>query len=242
MINPIDTTNAVAMAASERARTQLSGDFNTFLLLLTTQLKHQDPADPMNTHEFTSQLVQFANVEQAIATNENLEKLIGLNSHSEISNAASYIGKYVEAKGNSSRLQNGVAAFSYELAVPAYEVQITITDSSGRIVYQGAGPTEAGKNDVLWDGTTNMDGSGDHMPDGTYHLAVVARDAREERIDVTTYTTGFISAVDIEGGVAKYRIGDITLSLNDIRSVRDPMDLIGYGGGGGGDGDGEEAA
>lgn len=234
MVDAVTNTGATqAQAASEKARTQLSGDFDTFLLLLTTQLKNQDPADPMDSAEFTSQLVQFANVEQAIATNENLEKLLDMNSHSEISNAASYIGKYVEAKGDSSRLQNGVAAFSYDLDAPAFEVEIVIKNDAGRIVYKGAGPTDAGKNDVLWDGTSNVDGSGDMMPPGTYHLSVVAKDARQERVEATTYSTGFISAVDIVDGQAVYRIGDIELSLDDIRSVRDPMDLVGGGGGGG---------
>lgn len=232
VINP-SVTNVnpnVQQAASEKARTQLSGDFDTFLLLLTTQLKNQDPADPMDSSEFTAQLVQFANVEQAIATNENLEKLIDMSSNSEVANAASYIGKYVEAKGNSARLQGGVAAFSYSLPQDAFQTEIIIKDELGQIVYRGAGPTEKGKNDVLWDGTTNVDGSGTQKPDGTYTISVLAKDEQQKTIEATTYTTGFISAVDIEGGVAVYRIGDIKLSLDDIRSVRDPMDLVGGGG------------
>lgn len=237
MVDAVTTGNHAVQAGSDKARSQLSGDFDTFLLLLTTQLKHQDPADPMDSYQFTSQLVQFAGVEQAIATNENLEKLLAINTQTELSNAASYIGKYVEAKGDSSRLQNGVAAFSYDLASPAYEVEIVIKDAKGQIVYKGAGPAEAGKNDVLWDGTSNING-GETMPDGIYHIAVVAKDARNERIEATTYTTGFISSVDIVDGQAVYRIGDISLKLEDIRSVRDPLDLI--GGIGGGDGDGDE--
>jgi flagellar basal-body rod modification protein FlgD len=235
MVDAVTTTAAAttttAKAASEKARTQLSGDFDTFLLMLTTQLKNQDPADPMDSEEFTAQLVQFAGVEQAIATNENLEKLISFNSHSEVSNAATYIGKYVEAKGDSARLQNGVASFSYDLPQQAFEVEIVIKDDAGRIVYKGAGPRDAGQNDVLWDGTTNVDGSGDMMPNGTYHIAVVAKDEQQKTIEATTYTTGFISAVDIEDGQAIYRIGDIELSLDDIRTVRDPMDLVSSGGG-----------
>lgn len=230
MVNPI-TTATPQQSASDKARTQLSGDFNTFLLMLTTQLKHQDPADPMDSDEFTAQLVQFANVEQSIATNENLEKLLALHSNTDVVNAASYIGKYVEAKGDSARLQGGVAAFRYDLASAAYEVQVIIKDDKGQIVYKGAGPAEAGKNDVLWDGTTNITGNnGDKVPDGVYHISVLAKDERNESIEVTTYTTGFISAVDIENGQAIYRIGDIKLQLEDIRSVRDPMDLIGPGG------------
>ena len=232
MVDAVSSTSNSIMqeSAAEKARTKISGDFDTFLLMLTTQLKNQDPSEPMDSNEFTAQLVQFANVEQAIATNENLEKLLEMNSSSEISNAASYIGKYVEAKGDAARLKDGVVAFSFDLPQKAYQTEVIIKDDLGNIVYKGSGPTEKGQNDVLWDGTTNLNGAGDKVPDGIYHISVIAKDTQLEPVEATTYTTGFISAVDIEEGVAIYRIGDIELTLDEIRTVRDPMDLVGGSG------------
>ncbi|MCH2546202.1 MAG: hypothetical protein MK052_01130 [Alphaproteobacteria bacterium] len=227
MVEAVTSTNPAVTtkdSAAEKARTQLSGDFDTFLLLLTTQLKNQDPADPMDSSEFTSQLVQFANVEQAIATNENLEKMLAADRNDQISTAANYIGKFVEASGDSSRLSNGVASFSYSLPATAFEAEVVITDDLGQVVYKGAAPTEKGKNDVLWDGTSNIDGQ--TKPDGTYHINIIAKDTQQKAIEATTFTTGFVSEVNLEGGEMVLKIGDIELALDKIKAVRDPADFV----------------
>lgn len=232
--NNTANTPPVVDSESAKSRSQLSGDFDTFLLMLTTQLKHQDPSDPLDTAEFTSQLVQFATVEQSIATNENLEKLLAVQQQTEIANAAAYIGKYVEASGNEIRLNGGVAPIRYDLPAGVDKAEITITDAKGVIVYQGEVPHNVGKNDVLWDGTSNKNLPDGYVTDGIYKVAVIAKDGSNNRVTegVTTYTTGFISAVDIQDGKAVFRIGDIELALDKIKTVRDPYDVIGPGGSG----------
>lgn len=217
------TTTTAADSAAEKARTQLSGDFDTFLLMLTTQLKNQDPLEPMDSHEFTAQLVQFANVEQAIATNENLEQMIAMQNNAAFSDASNYVGKFVTAPGDAARLASGVASFSYELPQDVYSAEVVITDAVGNIVYKGAAPTEKGKNDVLWDGTSNIDGT--TKESGTYHISVVAKDAQNKTVEATTYTTGFVSEVNIEDGQMTLMIGDIELPVEKIISVRDPSDF-----------------
>lgn len=226
MTTAIDTTTPTTTATDSKAgeaRNKLSGDFDTFLNLLVTQLKNQDPLEPLDTHEFTAQLVQFASVEQAIATNENLEKMMEADRNSAISTAAGYIGKFVQAEGDSARLKDGVASFTYELTKPAHQVEVVITDDLGQIVYKGSAPKEAGKNDVLWDGTSNIDGQ--TKPEGTYHISVVAKDAQMKEVEVKTFTTGFISAVDIEDGELDLKIGDISVALDKVLLVRDPSDF-----------------
>lgn len=217
-------TPQVADSASAKSRTQLSGDFDTFLMLLTTQLKHQDPLEPMDSSEFTSQLVQFATVEQAIATNENLEKMLEYQQGQQINNAVSYIGRFVQAEGNSSLLRDGVATFTYELPEEAETVTVTITDEQGGVVFSGPAPKEKGKNDVLWDGTNSFNGT--DMPDGTYHIAVKAKDADGQDIEATTHTTGFVTAARLEDGKVVLEIGDIELPLDKVQAVRDPMDFM----------------
>ncbi|MGB1540522.1 MAG: flagellar hook assembly protein FlgD, partial [Rickettsiales bacterium] len=105
MVDAVSAAAGVVDANSKanQARSKLSGDFDTFLLLLTTQLQNQDPIEPLDTNEFTAQLVQFANVEQAIDTNSNLETMISMQQGTQINNAVNYIGNFVEAKGNSGR-------------------------------------------------------------------------------------------------------------------------------------------
>lgn len=221
--NPPATTPPVQDSGADKSRKQLSGDFDTFLLLLTTQLKNQDPSEPMDTNEFTAQLVQFADVEQSIATNENLEKMLAANRSAEISTAANYIGKFVEADGDSARLADGVAAFSYELPKDVYSAEVVITDDLGQIVYKGAAPTTKGKNDVLWDGTSNIDGQ--TKPDGTYHISVIAKDSQLKEVEATTFTTGFVSEVNIEDGQLLLKIGEIELTMDKVNAVRDPLEF-----------------
>lgn len=220
------TTDAatVATGAADKARSTLAGDFDTFLLLLTTQLKNQDPIEPMDTNEFTSQLVQFATVEQAIQTNTNLESLIDLQKGVGVNTAAQYMGRFVQAEGNSGDLNGGVAAFSYSLPSKATTVQISITNDAGKVVFTGNGPAEIGLNDVIWDGTSTVDGTA--QPDGTYHLAVTAKDVNGNAIKATTYTTGFVTGVNLEGENPMLQIGDIKFEAGKVIAIRDANDFM----------------
>lgn len=231
MVDAVTNTNpgVTANSAADDARRKLSGDFDTFLVLLTTQLKNQDPIEPMDTNEFTNQLVQFASVEQAIDTNSNLEKLLELQNGTQINNAVNYIGKFVRAEGNSGRLVDGVAAFTYDLKGNATTAEITITNDLGVVVFNGAGTTNLGSNDVLWDGTSSVTGT--TVPDGTYHIAVNAKNANGDKVEAKTFTTGFVTSVNLEDGETKLAIGKIELTLDKVLSVRDASDFLVGGGG-----------
>src|SRR6202161_621777 len=94
------TSNAsTAQAAGDVGSQQLAGNFNTFLTLLTTQLQNQDPTSPLDTNQFTSQLVQFSQLEQQLDTNANLQTLISGQTTSTVGTAIGYIGHTVEASG-----------------------------------------------------------------------------------------------------------------------------------------------
>src|SRR5436190_1843670 len=107
----VSTISQTAAAASTTDATsslaKLSGNYTQFLKLLTAQLQNQDPLKPMDTAQFTQQLVQFANVEQSIATNKNLENLVTLQQASQNAQATSYIGRTVESVGATQSLVNG---------------------------------------------------------------------------------------------------------------------------------------
>ena len=96
----------------------LAETFDTFLTLLTTQLQYQDPLDPMDTNEFTSQLVEFTGVEQAISTNKKLDSLISLQTDMQLNNAVGYIGKTVSADSIMLMLQDGQSTITYDLLPP----------------------------------------------------------------------------------------------------------------------------
>ena len=129
----------------------LADDFDSFLLLLTTQLKNQDPLSPLDTNQFTEQLVQFAGVEQSIKTNDRLESLIDLQNNDRLNSAVSYIGKSVAADSLVLSLENGESTITYDLGGDAKEVTIVVVDENGDTVRTIKGPTEFGSHQVLWD-------------------------------------------------------------------------------------------
>jgi flagellar basal-body rod modification protein FlgD len=199
---------------------KLADDFDDFLLLLTTQLQNQDPTEPLDTNEFTSQLVEFASVEQAVATNVNLEKLVSASAATGIQQGLGFIGKSIEAEGSSGVLAEGNATFIYELPQNAASVNVSILDSTGRAVFSGAGNKSAGKNTVVWDGINSLNGQ--TMADGTYQIVVNARNAKDEKIEAKTFTTGRVTSAEVDAeGTTFLNIGTAKVKADDVIAVRE---------------------
>lgn len=174
----IDPVGSAAASASSKATQQLAGNFDTFLTLLTTQLQNQDPMSPMDSNQFTQQLVQFSGVEQQINTNKNLESLVSLTQNRASADAVGYLGKSVTMSGGKGVLIDGAAKWTYGLDSKAKDNTITITNADGRVVYTTQGETSAGVHNFEWDGKDNM---GNQMPNGEYHLNLNAM-GRMERL------------------------------------------------------------
>lgn len=208
-------------AQGETDRQSLAEDFDEFLLLLTTQLENQDPTEPLDTNEFTNQLVMFVQAEQAVNTNTNLEELISLQQDSSMSTAVSYIGKDVDAKGNAGQLDNsGYAQFTYELDAPANTATVVISDGAGRAVYSGQGPTDSGKNSVLWDGINSF--TGNVEPTGTYFINVVASNASGDKIESRTYTSGRVTSAQLVGDEMVLEVAGTNVKFTDVQAIREP--------------------
>lgn len=216
-LNLINRSSNPSKAETDKAK--LFEDYTQFLTMLTTQLQHQDPTEPLDTNQFTQQLVMFASVEQQVSTNQNIEKMVTLFESQGVDTAVGYIGKMVEAKGNGGFLNNGVAPFVYTLDRPAQNVNVVITDASGRAVFSGKGTGNTGKNLVTWDGKNSF--TGQEMQEGTYHLNVQATDYNGEQFDPTTYTTGYVSAVEMDEGVLKLTVGNLLVPVSDVLAIRE---------------------
>ncbi len=212
------TSATTQSTASQEARAKLTGDLQSFLTLLTTQLKHQNPLEPMDSTEFTAQLAQFAAVEQSIQTNANLEKLIGLNTANQALTAVGYLGKYVEAKGDAAILINGQASFAYELPSNAEAVAITISNEAGIPVFVAPGEVKAGRHGFTWDGTNQQ---GVQQPGGKYTITVNAVAAGGASIDVQTYTVGIADGADSSGDTLNLSINGVAVPLSDVVAVRE---------------------
>ena len=107
--NATSTSSTAAKGTAAASRATFGDNYDTFLKLLTSQLQNQNPLSPMDSTQFTSQLVQYSSVEQAIKQNENLEKLIAMQSSTQSANAVGYIGKSVDMSGERVGLVSGEA-------------------------------------------------------------------------------------------------------------------------------------
>lgn len=209
---------------AEVASKTLGNDFDNFLLLLTTQLKNQDPTEPLDTNEFTNQLIQFTVAEQAVATNANLEEMLELQKGEQLNTAVNYIGRAVDAKGRAGEVTDGIGTFIYELDEPAATASIVITDGAGRAVFSGQGPTSAGKNRVIWDGYNSFSGAAE--PDGTYFINVVAKNVKGETITSRTYTTGIVRSAQLKDGEMVLSVAGTDVKLEDVSTVRQATQIV----------------
>jgi flagellar basal-body rod modification protein FlgD len=153
-ISTTSSSSSVAQAAGSTASQQLAGNFNTFLQLLTTQLQNQNPLDPLDTNQFTQQLVEFASVEQQINTNTNLQSLISLQQTSEATSALQLVGSTVTVGGSSAALSNATstpAQWTLTSSTPA-TANVTVTSSAGTTVYSGTTSLNAGTQNFTWSG------------------------------------------------------------------------------------------
>ena len=156
--------------AASSALTSLAGDFNDFLSLLTTQLQNQDPTSPMDTSQFTSQLVQFTEVAEQISGNSTLTQILGVGQTQQLTQASALVGLQVDFTGGTLPLQNGVAGVNFQTTSPG-PVQITVTNSSGVTMASQTVNAASGTNTWAWNGTDN---AGQQLPDGSYNVSVTA--------------------------------------------------------------------
>ncbi len=213
------TANDGSQSAASKAK--LDDDLNKFLNLLVTQLKNQDPLDPMDATEFTSQLVQFASVEQQIFQNTNLEKLLQLQETNQVSNLVDLIGNIVETEGRQVPLVNSKAEFTYTMPAGANKATITITNSNGLTVFTGDADTTAGKNTFSWNGKST---SGVQQDDGAYNVLVSGTDFQGNLLEISHTVFGRVTGVGIDNGVLALNLGDeITYGQDKVLSVKEAV-------------------
>jgi len=214
------TGSLVDGTQSAQSQASLDDELNRFMNLLVTQLKNQDPLDPMDANEFTSQLVQFASVEQQIFQNSNLEKLLDLQETDQISQMVNYIGTQVEVLSQQLPLENGEAEFNYILGDGVTNATITILDSTGRNVFTADGDTSAGKHNIKWDGKNS---SGQQLSDGTFTVQVNAQNAQGELQSVEHTVLGTVTGAGADDGNVFLFLGNnLTIDQTNVLSVKKP--------------------
>ncbi len=210
------SSSSTASSGLSTDRNTIAGNFDTFLSLLTTQLKNQNPLDPLDTNQFTSQLVQFSSVEQQLKTNSFLSAMVQSAQNAQNNAAVSYIGKQITSTGVDSDLKNGGATWSFNLPSAA-NVTVSIKDAGGNQVYSETGALKAGQGQFNWDGVGT---DGTTRPDGTYSITIAARTSQGAYVAASTETTGTVTGVDLSGAQPGLIVGTRTINMSDITSVR----------------------
>ena len=213
------TNTAGTGTSGDAARSSISDTFDTFLTLLTTQLQYQDPIDPMNTDEFTNQLVQFSQVEQAIASNDKLDALLGQGGFNQISFAASLTGKAAEFRGSELAFDGQTPlAFGYQTPPGAESATVNIRNERGTLVYTARADSAAGRHGFTWDGQTLQ---GTQAVPGRYRIEVSAEDTAGEPLAVETSVVRRVTGVDLSGNAILVETADGVFELDDILAIRD---------------------
>jgi flagellar basal-body rod modification protein FlgD len=207
----MDISPVAATGTAGRSESQLAANFDTFLLLLTTQLKNQDPLEPMDSNEFTQQLVQFSQVEQQINSNKNLEALIALTKAGSAADAVSYLGKTLTLTDGTAALMNGEAHWVYALENDAATATLTILNSRGQVVRTAQAQVDAGLHSFDWDGTGN---GGVALPPGPYRLIVTAKTNDGVSIGTRVASQGVITEVDLTGDEPILMIGPLGVPIS----------------------------
>lgn len=203
------------------SRTSLATNEQTFLKLLTTQLKNQDPLSPTDTTQMTQQITQMTGVEQQLVTNDLLAALVGMNTGTGLSEGVSMIGKQVTASTDSSTLKSGQATFSWTQAGASTSLTVEVKNAAGKVVRTlKPDDQKSGAHTLTWDG---KDDSGAQLPDGgVYTVAVTAKGADNKDIKVTDIkgrSDGVVTAVDNSSGQAKVIVDGQAIPIDSVIGI-----------------------
>jgi flagellar basal-body rod modification protein FlgD len=213
MTTAIPTISGVTTDAGKTAnqRVTLANDFNDFLRLLTTQLQNQDPLSPMDSNEFTNQLVQFSQVEQQINSNQKLDNLVALNLSSAVSMAIGYVGldaSYVSADLNYDG--TNPVKINYSTDAPVRSGKLRIVKEDGTQVFEQDISGKSGKNEIIWNG---KDSEGNPMTKGTYTVKPVKS---------TIVVEGRVRGLETQDGQIFLLVGERAVPLANVLNASVP--------------------
>jgi flagellar basal-body rod modification protein FlgD len=218
---PVSSTASSASSSTSAAianSPEIASNFTTFLQLLTTQLKNQDPLSPMDTNQFTQQLVEFAGVEQQMKTNDTLSTLVSLQQSAQTTQALQLVGATVVVNGSTAQLANNQATWSLNATQPA-TATITISSSTGQTAYTGTVAVNSGNQTFTWNGLGN---DGTPWPAGDYTLTATATSASGQTTAISTQVQGTVSSVDLTQTPPVLSIGGQNYTMTQIQRIVAP--------------------
>jgi flagellar basal-body rod modification protein FlgD len=216
-ISDVASALTASTGSTSGSLSSLSGNEQTFLQLLTTQLQNQDPLAPTDTNTFTQQLVEYSQVEQQINTNSKLDTMTGLMVSNKVQDALSTVGAYVQYSGSALAYNGGTVEVDYNLPTAAATNTIQIQDANGNTVYTAQGAVAAGNGSVQWNGIEN---NGTQAPDGTYNVVINAVDSTGAAVAATSSVWGQVTGVQATSTDILLSLqGGNTIPFNSISNV-----------------------
>jgi flagellar basal-body rod modification protein FlgD len=210
---PSGATSSLGTTGTDQ--TTLASNFTTFLQLLTTQLKNQNPLDPLDTNQFTQQLVQFAQVEQQMKQNDQLSTLISIEKSAQSTVALSYVGQTVVVDGATTSLTSKGAAWTMNVTKPA-TASVTIRDAQGQTAYTSKFSVQPGNQAFTWDGRGT---DGKTWPAGNYTMTVEATDASGQSVGISTEIVATVDSVDLTKDPPLLSINGQDYTVDKIKRV-----------------------
>jgi flagellar basal-body rod modification protein FlgD len=221
MVTATGSTSNATTDKINNSRNSLASNEQTFLKLLTTQLKNQDPLSPTDTTQMTSQITQMTGVEQQLVTNDLLAALVGMSTGGGISEGVNLMGKQVTAETDKSVLKNKEASWSYTQSRAATGVKIEVLDKFDKVIATILPDDMAGGDHTFkWDGKSTP--AGVQQPEGgEYTIKVTATDSQGSNITTTAKgrIDGIVTKVTNESGVNMVWIGDTKVPLDSVIGV-----------------------
>jgi flagellar basal-body rod modification protein FlgD len=214
-VNTTSTATTSTASATGVGNTSLAANFTAFLQMLTTQLKNQNPLDPLDTNQFTQQLVQFAQVEQQLKSNDQLSSLVSLQKTAQSTAALGFVGESVAVDGSTTSLKEGQAVWRMAVPKPA-TATVNIKSSTGQTVYTGTYTMNAGTQDFAWDG---KGANGVQWPDGEYTMSITAKDAAGQSVGIPTEIQAIVDSVDLTQNPPVLSILGKDYTLDKIKRV-----------------------
>ena len=215
-ISPItpssDQSRSVQQTESRDTLTQ-----DDFLNLIITQLRNQDPLQPMSSYEMANQMTQFGILDSVTGMNGNIESMLAYQTSMYNLTASSLIGKAVEVTGNSFTIEEGSVSKAYYELSQSGNVTIQIYDDDGNIVRTIQDGTKGtSKQTLVWDGNNQQ---GVKCPDGDYTFKITAADNKGQPITVTSYMVGTVKGISFKNGITYLDLGSVEITMNQIIAI-----------------------
>ncbi|MCC6278007.1 MAG: hypothetical protein IT289_08845 [Oligoflexia bacterium] len=192
-----------------------------FLKLMLTQMKHQDPMNPMQSHEMAAQLAQFTSLEQLFNVNKNLEAIGKGQEPTQKYEALNLLGKSIKADARQIFHQGGESnsELRFGLYGDTVKGKVTISDETGKTIKSwDLGPLKKGQNRIVWNGT---DKDEREVKAGRYFFSIEAENTSGKKVGVQTETSGLITGINYTAEGPILMVGDQAVRLSDIQKIED---------------------